>query len=549
MKGEIMFSKWCLASIVVLAIISNVLPGAARAQWSSDPSNNLSVGDGAGDQVQPKIAPTSDGGCYISWYSNAGGGYDVRMQRLNNRGEEQWAHNGILIADRSVSSTVDYGMVSDGVNAIIVFNDDRIVPNQITAQKVDPSGTLLWNDAAGVNVGPGSTGGSPPSIARLSDGGFGVIWNGTTAPTQTQIQKLDSNGALQWTQISQGDPVVGTPRPFQASDVQAADAGGLIAWFVRCSGSNCVTSAKHLYAQKYDGTGAPQWGAGLPIAIYTASGLSTGYFPKFLPDGAGGGVFGWYEGGLNRDAFIQHVLSDGTLKFPSPIANTGATPGRIRIGAGLAYDQASGIYYLASTETDSATQSQNSVFVQKFDAAGARQWGDTGLTLLPATNTTQPSFVQAQLLGDGVAVYYMKTTSALTHVVAGAHVDAEQTIVWDVLAASNGGEGKSRLTSAISACGYHIVAFGNGSAGSNDVRAQNVRADGTFGNFDPILGDLDCDGVVAPPDMAAFVLVLTDPAAYALAHPCCNINSADMNGDAALDGLDVSDFVTALLNP
>lgn len=549
MKGKSMALKRCLAPVVAAALTSIWLPPAAFAQWSSDTTTNLSIGDGAGDQIQPKIAPTNDGGCYISWYSNFPGGYDVRMQRLNARGEELWVHNGILIADRATTAVSDYVMVTDGVNAYIGFTDDRVTPNQVTVQKVNPAGNLLWNGAAGVNLGAGNMIGSPPSLALLSDGSIGVIWNGTTAPTQTQIQKVDANGIPQWTTILQGDPIPPTPRPFSTSDVQAAENGGLVVLFVRCNGSNCNTSARHLYAQKYDSAGAPQWGGGLPIAIHTASGLTNGYFPRFLPDGQGGAVFGWYEGGLNRDAFIQHILSDGTPKFASPIANTGSTPGRIRVGAGLAYDAVNDEYYLASSETDSATQAQNRVFVQKYDSDGLRLWGDTGVTLLPTTNTTQPSFVQAQLLGDGVAVYYMKTTAATTRVIAGAHVNAEQNIIWDVLPASNGGEDKSRLTSGISACGYHILAFGNGSAGNTDVRTQNVRVDGTFGNPPPLLGDMDCDGTVDVPDINPFIQAVMSPAGYAFLFPCCDINNADMNVDTNIDGLDVADFVTALLNP
>lgn len=547
LKGEIMFSKRCLAPIVAAALVSNWPLAAAHAQWSSDTTTNLSIGDGPGEQAMPKIAPTSDGGCYVSWYSTFPSGYDVRMQRLNSRGEAQWTHNGILIADRATSAVSDYVMVTDGVYAYIGFTDDRVTPNQVTVQKVDPAGNLLWNGAVGVNLGAGNMIGSPPSLAMLSDGGIGVIWNGTIAPTRTQIQKVDANGVPQWTTISQGDPIAATP--FQASDVQAGDNGGLIVLFVRCGGSNCVTSAKHLYAQKYNNAGLPQWGGGLPIAIYTASGLTTGYFPRFLPDGAGGAVFGWYEGGLNRDAFIQHILSDGTPKFASPVANTGSTPGRIRVGAGLAYDAVNEEYYLASNETNSGTQSQDRVFVQKYDSEGIRLWGDTGVTLLPTTTTSQPSFVQAQLMGDGVAVYYMKTTAATTRVIAAAHVDAEQTVVWDVLAASNGGEDKSRLASAISTCGYHILAFGNGSAGSSDARVQNVRTDGTFGNPPPLLGDLDCDGTVDVPDINPFIQAVLSPAGYAFLHPCCDINNANMNGDAEIDGLDIADFVTALMNP
>jgi len=478
------------------------------------------------------------------------GGYDVRLQRLSPKGVEMWPHNGVLIADRSVSSTVDYGMVCDGSdNAVIAFNDDRFAVGKITVQKVSPTGTLLWNGIAGIQAGDGSTGGSPPKIAALSDAGYAVIWSGTTSPTQTKIQKLDANGNLSWPTISQGDQVPPTPRPLQASDVQPADLGGFIVLFVRCNGSSCGSAAKHLYAQKYDGNGAPQWGGGAPIVIYTASGLGNGYFPTFLSDGAGGAVFGWYEGGLDRNAFVQHVLSDGTVKFASPVSSTVATASRVINGAGVAYNRATSEYYLTAFETDSSTQAQDAVLIQKFDTTGTRQWGDFGLTLLPAGPGHQPGFVQCQVMGDGVTAYWLQLTSAVTRIVAAAHVDSDQSIVWNVQAASNGSEDKSRLTSTVSACGYHIVAFGNGASGSVDIRAQNVRSDGTFGPPAVLLGDMNCDGVVNTNDIGLFIDAVMDSGAWTLAHPCCEVSHADMNADSSIDGLDLQGFTSALVGP
>ena len=58
----------------------------ANAEWSSDPSNNLSIADADNEQVQPKIVATSDGGFYVSWFDNSSGGYDVRLQRLDALG-------------------------------------------------------------------------------------------------------------------------------------------------------------------------------------------------------------------------------------------------------------------------------------------------------------------------------------------------------------------------------------------------------------------------------------------------------------------------------
>jgi hypothetical protein len=45
----------------------------------------------------------------------------------------------------------------------------------------------------------------------------------------------------------------------------------------------------------------------------------------------------------------------------------------------------------------------------------------------------------------------------------------------------------------------------------------------------------------------AFVLALTDPAAYAAAHPGCNIMLADINADGRVDALDIGPFIALLI--
>lgn len=48
-------------SAAVAATVAASLP----AQWPSSPSTNLSVADGTGEQVLPKIAALRDGGSYV----------------------------------------------------------------------------------------------------------------------------------------------------------------------------------------------------------------------------------------------------------------------------------------------------------------------------------------------------------------------------------------------------------------------------------------------------------------------------------------------------
>ena len=56
-----------------LSLLLSLSP-SALAQWSGDAATNLPVAQGSGEQVQPKFAPTADGGCYLSWFDSNGGG-------------------------------------------------------------------------------------------------------------------------------------------------------------------------------------------------------------------------------------------------------------------------------------------------------------------------------------------------------------------------------------------------------------------------------------------------------------------------------------------
>ncbi len=60
------------------------------------------------------------------------------------------------------------------------------------------------------------------------------------------------------------------------------------------------------------------------------------------------------------------------------------------------------------------------------------------------------------------------------------------------------------------------------------------------------IGDMNCDGVVDNGDIDAFVLALTDAAAYRLAYPACDINNGDCNLDGVVDNGDIDAFVAFL---
>ncbi|MBL8877695.1 MAG: hypothetical protein JNG88_01140 [Phycisphaerales bacterium] len=59
-------------------------------------------------------------------------------------------------------------------------------------------------------------------------------------------------------------------------------------------------------------------------------------------------------------------------------------------------------------------------------------------------------------------------------------------------------------------------------------------------------GDANCDGSVNNFDIDAFVLALTDTAAYALAYPNCVIATSDVNQDGAVNNFDIDPFVACI---
>jgi len=65
----------------------------------------------------------------------------------------------------------------------------------------------------------------------------------------------------------------------------------------------------------------------------------------------------------------------------------------------------------------------------------------------------------------------------------------------------------------------------------------------------PDAGDVNCDGSLNNFDIDAFVLLLTNPAAYSIAFPGCDPARGDTNGDGLVNNFDVDSFVNLLLYP
>ena len=450
---------------------------SARAQWSTDASVNLPIADRINEQTQDKIVPTADGGAYISWFDNSAGGYDVYLQRIDAAGNELWPHNGILIADRSFSSTQDYDLDVDSEgNALIAFRDDRTAATpQITANRIDPDGNLLWG-TLGVDLTFGDTSFvASPKIVATSDGNVVVAW---THASNTRLQKLNSSGVAQWM------PEVNlftVGSSFGASDLDASDNGSVIISLVR--GFMGAT----YWTQKIDTNGVQLWGGGAPIQLTTIA-LQTANFPQFVTDGAGGAVYGWY-GSSPLQCYMQRVNSAGTILFQpnGVVASTNAL--QRRVSPSVAFNVSTGETFLFYTETNS-TQSMQAAAGQKFDAAGNRMWSDSG-KLLQGLSTNARPFVNCMDFEDGAVAIWVDSAGFGQDQLLASRVDTNGDPVWGtpIVTLASQSNSKSRVVEALSADGFVIAGWADNRSGDNDIFIQNISADGELGPI-AIPGDL-----------------------------------------------------------
>jgi hypothetical protein len=470
--------RFVLLTVLVLAVAS-----CAWAQWSSDPSKNLPLSDiHAADQVQPKVLALPDDNWYVSWFNNnpndpPPNGYDVYYQLLSPNGVEQFPHDGVQVAKLTLSSTEDYGLDADASgNALLAFLDDRKDPNnpQVTAAKMNSSGMPLWGPSGVVlTFDPGFH--AAPKIAATTDGDVVVAW---TTDDHIVVQRLDPNGRPLWVgeNALAGGIIINEPNfNYALADMHASDNGSVIISWVRSQG---FSGNKELYADKISADHQFLWGPG-HVKVFDGGSLQFGEFPYFLSDGSGGAVFAWYSSSPALQCFAQHILSDGSEAFPHNGSQASTDLVNVRVSPAVSYRPSTQETFLFWTEEDSL-QVFNGIYAQKFDPAGASQWGGTGLVIVPLGTDSQ-IFAQTVQIGTGALAFWFDQPSFGSGTIQAVKLDASGTFVCPQFPVSTASADKSRLFAGIASSGLAALAWQDDRNGENDIFIQNVNPDCSLG--------------------------------------------------------------------
>ena len=527
---------------VIPAVLIGLLAARAAAQWTSDPNTNTPVATNSGDEGTPIVAAAPGGATWVCHTDNsAGAGYKYSVQLLDSAGVRQFPSSIVVSPNRTNTATFLMDMEVDGLgNAIIAFDNTGIY-----AQKVLPDGSLAWGPS-GVFM-TGSTGALGPRVCAMADGSAVVCW--ASGSINLNFQRVNSNGTLgaAW-QLTE------TGRAQSPSDMVGTSAvGEFILLWVRAEGTNMVTSRKGLKIQKWDASNAQVWNGGTPLNVYTSSaapsqGIQTSYFPRVLADGANGAIVAWYDTGATRNAWLQHVLANGTFQFAAAglAVSVVSSATELRLSAAVTYHATPGEYTVAY-ERSTPSQSAFGISAQRITGAGSRLWGTgAGVELLPMTGN-HSSFINCNSApsagGNEAIVTWLQYAGANGPMgVLSSRLHADGTAVWspaNIEAATNT-VNKGRLGVVNSTGGDWLVAgWGHDTSGNQDVRAMRINADGTRGSSDPICDSVDFNNDTLFPD----TLDIDDFLSVFAGGPCSNdpnCNDIDYNNDALFpDTLDI----------
>jgi hypothetical protein len=482
----------CVAAALLLVGTS------ANALWPTTTTPFL-VGNTPGDNGIPQVAALADGGCYILWRSwDIPAGYSTRLQRLDAAGNEMWAHNGVVVAQGDSTFTIvggaDLAVASDGTSALVSVDtaSDPANPGvrQCNIQKISNAGAKLWGTGGGnVAVSTGSGWGVPAHVCNMPDGGCVVAYTtdvpATTGHDYITMVRYTAAGERAW---AADKYIFSATSDFVVCDIQPADSDNfIVSWLVP------ATQAA-LQTQKFNGLGNAATGWTTP-KVLDASGLTSHDFPTFTSDGGGGAIYAWRSyansgSAAPSEAKLQHILSDGTMKFGTTALNcflAAATPGQGRQTASLDFTRDSGTgeytYFVACTQGPISNGTARSSVVQKIDNSGNLLWTGAGFTAMPESSNQQvgPGNTTCVANGDGgctvmgTVVRGFSTTNRIVYAVRVFQTGAFADAVWNVLLDPDVSTDKGRMSAVRQATSNDaLLAFTRGGGLGGTIAAVRV---------------------------------------------------------------------------
>jgi len=461
-------------------------------QWTSNASDNTVISNAASDQATPKIATTSDGGCYITWFDNSVPNYSVYLQKLDRHGVPQFPNNGLLISNHTQNTFLqDFNIdVDANDNAVLVFTDLRN-GSQLNpfAYLISPTGNFLWG-ANGISLTDSTTiVQNIPVVTTTSDGNFVFAWQYISGGNRIiAMQKLNSAGVKQWGSAPKKLRGTGAERWEYARLIKSNSGNVIMSWIVYL-GNIVTTSSTKLFTQKFDVNGNGLWTAPQDTVQNIGRIYGLSYIPALVSDGQDGAVYTWTDDrdvNTRSSVWVQRFNSTGAAQFPKNGTEATTLSTNQHYSPSTTYLPSTGETVTFWTETNGAQTVVGGLYGQKFDAAGNQQWGTSGKEF-KAMDNNQLSFISALSNDTSVVVSYSESQFASANtLVKGLKTGPSSESLWtgNIITAASFLSSKVRRQSAMdNTSGMVTMVWSDNRSGSGDILAQNINLDGTLGQL------------------------------------------------------------------
>jgi hypothetical protein len=481
-------------SIIILFTVFLISPVIVTAQWSTNPMVNNVICNLTGDQAIPKVACCTNGDTYVSYFSSESGNYNVRLQRLDVYGNILWAANGILISNNpSMSWLTDWDMnVDPAGHCLIAVMDMRNGNNNIYGYRIAPDGTFDWG-SNGVTLSNNMSFNASPKVISTASGNAIFAWQ---ADSVIIMQKVSPTGTLVWGAFGKTFAPSGASSSHQYTWPQLMPVGSdeFLMKYYEDTGSGLYPT-RHLYVQKFDGSGNTVWTTPAPVSLAGAITLWTQIL-SFISDYNDGCYITWHDdrdGDQRSNSWVQHVSSTGSITLGTNGTEVCNNNAYNHFYPQAAFPQGSMDVYVFWNEMN-ALQSQWGIFGQKVSATGTLGWGTTGNAFIPLS-TTDVYPLAAKPYSTDVVAFYEQYADASNQLLKAMRITPSGSYVWTGNSVNISSVVSQKVHEEVTNLNNNqwILAWeDNRDGGDFNIYAQNLKPDGGLGPVGPLTyGNID----------------------------------------------------------
>ncbi len=351
--------------------------------------------------------------------------------------------------------------------------------NNVVAYRISPTGAFIWG-ADGIALSNSTAFNASPKVCATAAGNAVFAWQ---ADDVIIMQKVSPSGSLMWG--SSGITLSGTAT-FSWPQLLPVGADDVILKYFEDTGPS-YSPTRHVYAQRYNGSGNPVWSS--PAVISNAAGISawTQIFP-FINDGSDGFYIAWHDDRDNNmlsSSYVQHIGSNGAVLFPANGVEASTMGGRNHFYPHLALPTGSQEVLVFWNEM-SGDQNQRGLYGQKLSSTGTRLWGNTGMIFIEISSTNVYPLAARQSPTDAV-LFYEEYTTATAGYLKAMRIDASGGYVWTPQVKTICSVNSEKVHTVVNdfANNQWIVSWEDDRSADKDIYAQNIQLNGDLGPYDP----------------------------------------------------------------